>query len=141
MGESPSLGNFGGNFGRKGERRKRGRERENDEEREKRGKEKRENGEEKKGNYCKRGGGKLKIYKWKGKGMKMSRGPYRGPFLFFSSFFWLVTFLKPLKLVWGVLFGNFYRENNREMGNFLTSPTFDCTPGYAPGQRRGHMHV
>ena len=23
-------------------------------------------------------------------------------------------------------------EKNRERGNFLTSPTFDCIPGYAP---------
>ena len=64
VGESPTLGKFGRNFGRYGERRKKGREREKEEEREKEAR-KRENGEEKKGN-CKRGGGKL----------KMSRGDY-----------------------------------------------------------------
>ena len=45
MGESPTLGKFGGNFGRKGEMMeegKKGREREKEEEREQRGKEKRE---------------------------------------------------------------------------------------------------
>ena len=54
MGESPTLGKFGGIFGRNGERRMKGREREEEDERKKRGKEKKENGEEKKGN-CKKG--------------------------------------------------------------------------------------
>ena len=71
-------------MGRGGKREGRGKER-----KVKRDKENGENGEEKRGN-CKRGGGKLK---WKGKGMKMSRELF---------IFWLVTFLKPLKFVWGV---------------------------------------
>ena len=40
MGKLPTLGKFGENFGRKGERRKKGREREKEEGRETRGKEK-----------------------------------------------------------------------------------------------------
>ena len=46
---------------------------------------------------------------WKGKGMKMSRE------LFF--FFLLVIFCTKMEILGG---------------NFLTLPTFDCTPGYAP---------
>ena len=64
VGELPTLRKFGGKFW-KWERRKRGKEREKEEEKEKRGKE-RENGEEKKGN-CKGEDDILK--KWKGKGI------------------------------------------------------------------------
>ena len=41
-------------------------------------------------------------------------------------------FVKPLKFVWGVPKWKFLLGKNWEMGNFLTSHTFDCTPGYAP---------
>ena len=43
-----------------------------------------------------------------------------------TFFFFACHFLKPLKFVWGVPNWKFLRWKNREMGNFLTSPTFDC---------------
>ena len=49
--------------------------------------------------------------------MKMSRELF---------FFFACHFLKPLKFVWVYQNGIFLG------GDFLTSPTFDCTPGYAP---------
>ena len=53
--------------------------------------------------------------------MKISRGLS----FFFSFFFGHI--LKPLKIVWGVPKWKFLL-----WGDFLTSPTFDCTPGYTP---------
>ena len=78
------MESLGGNFGRKGERSEKGRERVKEEVKEKRGKEKRENGEEKKGN-CKRGG-KLKM---KGEGYE---NELRTFFLSFFFFFCLSLF-------------------------------------------------
>ena len=98
----------GGKFGRKRERRKKGRGREKEEEMDKRSKEKKENGEEKKGN-CKRGEGKLKMEGERYENVLVS--------------FWITE----------ICLGCTKMEissggKNWEMGNFLTSPAFDCTP-------------
>ena len=80
VGESPTLGKFGGILEGRGEMRKRGRKREK---REGRGKKwrkgkrearKMENGEGKERKIIVKG--ENKNLKWKGKGMKMSRGPF-----------------------------------------------------------------
>ena len=79
----------------------------------KRGMEKRENGEEKEntGN-CERGGGK----------MEGERYVRRGLFFFFC-----LSLFETTEICLGCT------KKKWEMGNFLTSPSFDCTPGYPPG--------
>ena len=78
--------------------------------REARKKGKGKNGEEKRRENC---GGKVKM-EW-GKGMKMSRRP----------FFVFVTF-ETTKICLECTKMEIF------LGNFLTLPTFDCTPGYTP---------
>ena len=116
----PPLESFVGNLGRKGERRKKGREREKEEGREKRAKEKGEwSGKE--GN-CK---WEEENFKWKGERYENEQR---------TLFFWGgVTFWGNHRtLFWVYQNGNFYREKNICGRNFQTSPTFECTPGYAP---------
>ena len=76
---------------------------------------------EKKGN-CKRGGGKLEMDSRveRYENMNMSRGHLYACYV-----------LKPLKFVSGVPKWKFL-PGKSIWGNFLTSPTFVCTPGYAP---------
>ena len=94
---------------------KKGREREKEEEREKRGQGKQGKWRGKEG---KLGGGKLKmegekVWKW-------------AENLFF--FFFLVT-------IWNHWnFFGVYQNGNLWWGDFLTSPTCDCKPGYAPAR-------
>ena len=68
--------------------------------------------------------------------LKMEGESYESEQDFFFFFFFCCHFLKRLKFVWVYQNGNLCGENNQEMGNFVTSPTFDCTPGYAPGPYR-----
>ena len=106
-----SLGEFWkGKIMKKGRKRKKGRERETEEERE----------ERQKGKWRgkKRRGGKIVQENLKWKGEKV----WTEDFFFF---FLLVTSWNH----WN-LFG--VNQNGNFWGNFLSSPTFDCTPGYAP---------
>ena len=101
-----------------GERRKKGRGGEKEEERETRGKKKRENGEEKKRN-CERSRRKPKMI---GERYENERRTFPPPLS--------CHYLKSLKFVWGVPKWKFLRGEKWKMGNSLTltSPTFDCTP-------------
>ena len=123
VGKSPTLRKFWWNFGREGERRKKGREREK-----RGGKGKERQGKRGKMERKRREivNGKDENLKLKGESMKMSRG------LFFF-FFFACHFLKPLQFVWCTKM-EISTGKNLEMGNFLTSSTFDCTPGYAPAE-------
>ena len=62
-----------------------------------------------------------------GKGMKISRG----------VFFCLLLF-ETTEICLGYTKMEISMGENQEMGNFLTLPTFDCTPGYAPENDISH---
>ena len=97
-----------------GRKREKGEGRGKEEEREKRVKEKRENGKwrEKRREIVK-GEKKLKM---EGEGMKITFSNHWNLFGVYHFFFWGVV-------------------------NFVTSPTSDCTPGYAPGPVRANTRV
>ena len=125
MGESPTLGKFGGKFWKEGGKEEKGK---GERKRGGKGKEsqgKGEDGAEKKEN-CKRGGGKL----------KMKRERYENElrtFFFFFFFFFCFSLFETTEFVCGVLKWKFVLGEKTFLGgNFLTSPTCECTPGYAP---------
>ena len=66
----------------------------------------------------------------------MERERYENEQRTFFFFFLACHFLKPVKFVWDVPKWKCLR--GKKIGKwefFLTSPTFDCTPGYAPEPR------
>ena len=105
---------------KKGRKREKGKGGGEKEEREKGDMEKKKNGEGKEGKIVE---GEEKNLKWKGKVWKWAQP-------FFVFLFLLVTFWNH----WN-LFGCTKMEILG--GNFLTSPTFECTPGYAPAFNPG----
>ena len=114
-----------GKFRRKGEMRKKGRKREKGEGR---GKKRRKRQARKKGKMERKKGkivkGDEENLKWKAERVKMSRGP-------FSFFFFCLSLFETTEICLGCTKMDIF------WGNFLTSPTFDCIPGYAPG----HIHI
>ena len=114
MGELPTLGKFGGKFWKEGGKEEKGK---GEGKRRKGKREARKEGkmERKRRQIVKGGGVKLII----------ERGRYENEQSQQTTFLFACHFLKPLKFVWGVAQWKFG-------GKFLTSPTFDCTPGYAP---------